>query len=65
MYFQSVDALLYMDGHGVFVWSAYLITAVVIAFTLLAPGRRRRQCLKRLAGEVRRQHAADVAGGVK
>ena len=65
MYFQSLDALLHMDGHGVFVWSAYLITSAVIALILVAPGRRRRRFLRQLAGEVRRQQAAagDTLGG--
>ena len=65
MYFQSFDALLHMDGHGVFVWSAYLITTAVIAAILVAPGRRRRRFLRQLAGEVKRQQttAGEVRGG--
>jgi heme exporter protein D len=63
MYFQSLDALLHMDGHGAFVWSAYLITAAVIAVVLVSPGRRRRRLLRQFAGEARRQRAAGAPGG--
>ena len=63
MYFQSLEALLYMDGHGPFVWSAYLISALVIAVILVSPGRRRRRFLRQLAGEVKRQQVAGEAGG--
>ena len=42
MYFDSLGAALAMDGHGAFVWSAYLITMLVLATILLAPRRRRR-----------------------
>ena len=54
LYFHSIDALLAMDGHGTFVWSAYLITVVVVAAILIAPRRRQRRFLRRLAGEIKR-----------
>jgi heme exporter protein D len=63
MYFQSLEALLHMDGHGVFVWSAYLLTSAVIALILVAPGRRKRRFLQQLAGEVKRQQQATRNGG--
>jgi len=56
MYFDSFNALLTMDGHGAFVWSAYLITTLVIAAILVAPGRRRKKFLRQLAGELKRSH---------
>jgi heme exporter protein D len=61
MYFDSLDALLYMEGHGVFVWSAYLITGVVVGMLLLAPRRRRRRVLRQLSGELRRRQGRPVA----
>ena len=63
MYFQSIDALLQMEGHGAFVWSAYLISAVVIATILVSPARRRRRFLRELAGEVKRQQVVGDEGG--
>jgi len=54
MYFDSVHALLTMDGHGVYVWSAYLVTITVIATTLLVPRYRRKRLLQRLTAEFKR-----------
>ncbi|MDG2047947.1 MAG: heme exporter protein CcmD [Halioglobus sp.] len=62
MYFNTVQALLMMDGHGVYVWPAYLITAVIIVMLLVAPMRRRSRLLQRLAAEVRRAERKTVAG---
>ena len=57
MYFHSLRAALVMDGHGVFVWSAYAVCAVVIAAVLITPLYRRRALLQRLARDARRQQA--------
>jgi heme exporter protein D len=57
MYFDSMETLLSMDGHGVFVWTAYLITMVVIAGIFIAPLRRKRKFLLQLAGELKRTQA--------
>jgi heme exporter protein D len=54
MYFDSMGALLTMDGHGVYVWSAYLVTITVIAVTLLVPRYRRKRFLQQLAVELKR-----------
>ena len=54
MYFDSFDALLTMDGHGAFVWTAYLITIAVLAAILITPGLRRKKFLRQLAGELKR-----------
>ncbi len=63
MYFDSVHALLTMDGHGVYVWSAYLVTIAVIATTLLAPRYRHKRLLQQLAAELKRTKGAHGASG--
>ena len=65
MYFESLDALLHMDGHGAFVWAAYFITAVVVIGMLLLPRRREARLLKQYAGDLRRQRAADHIGATE
>jgi heme exporter protein D len=62
MYFESLQALLLMDGHGVYVWSAYAVTLVVIAAVLIIPQRRRKRLLQQLSVEQRRARDAAVAG---
>ena len=37
MYFDSWTELLAMDGHGIYVWSAYTIALLVIMYNLVAP----------------------------
>lgn len=54
MYFDSLDAVLTMGGHGAFVWTAYGVTAVVVALVLLLPARRRRRLLREVAAQLDR-----------
>lgn len=54
MYFDSLDAVIYMDGHGAFVWSAYLIATLVVTAILVAPVRRKRKFLRQLGAELKR-----------
>ncbi len=63
MYFDSFEAIVYMDGHGGFVWAAYAITAIVLVMILLAPRLRARASLRRVAGELRRAQSDDVVRG--
>lgn len=60
MYFADLSAALHMDGHGIYVWSAYLITLVVVGVMTVMPWRRQRRLLKQLSGEIKRQ---SVTGG--
>ena len=55
MYFDSLSAALQMDGHGVYVWSAYLITLAVVATVLILPGRREKALRRQLQGILKRQ----------
>ena len=59
MYFDSVQAIVQMDGHGSFVWAAYAITYVVLALILVASRWRARGALRRIAGELRRSESDD------
>lgn len=54
MYFDSLQALLEMDGHGAYVWSAYLLSIAVIAIALIVPVRRRKALLLQLSAELKR-----------
>lgn len=55
MYFDSWTAVLHMDGHGPYVWSAYAITALVVLALVLTPWQRSRQLRRSLQAEARRQ----------
>lgn len=60
MYFDSLQSLLHMDGHGVYVWVAYLVTFLVIIAVLSVPIRRRRRLLSQLSAEGRRVRGAST-----
>lgn len=55
MYFDNFAAIVTMDGHGGFVWSAYLITVLVVILMLAVPVRRRRRVVRELQGQFRRE----------
>ncbi|WP_372758855.1 heme exporter protein CcmD [Litorivivens sp.] len=57
MYFDSVSALLQMDGHGSYVWSAYGITALTLIALLVAPLQRKKRQLRELRAHYRREQA--------
>ena len=57
LYFDSLSAALTMDGHGAYVWSAYLIASAAIALILILPKRKERKLLKQVAGEIRRDQS--------
>jgi heme exporter protein D len=63
MYFDSLQAALTMDGHGPFVWSAYLITLTVLVWLLVRPMVRRRRALRAVRGALRREAARAATEG--
>lgn len=60
MYFDSLNAVLTMEGHGMYVWLAYSVTLAVIATVLIAPLRRRKRLLQTLAMELRRARGVNA-----
>lgn len=57
MVFDSVSAALAMDGHGGYVWAAYIVTALVIAALLVVPSLRRRRLVVEISAANRRADA--------
>lgn len=51
MYFDSWSGFLAMEGHGLYVWSAYIVAMLVIAYNLVAPLLAKRL----VVAQVRRQ----------
>ncbi|MCZ6831351.1 MAG: heme exporter protein CcmD [Gammaproteobacteria bacterium] len=58
MQFDSLAAALAMNGHGGYVWSVYLIAALVVVFLLLGPVLRSRRIMLERLGQLRREQAA-------
>ncbi|MFN2289325.1 MAG: heme exporter protein CcmD, partial [Chromatocurvus sp.] len=61
MYFDSIQALIEMDGHGVFVWSAYGISIIVLGVLAIAPYRRQRRLLAAIRAGQRRAASAGAS----
>ena len=61
MYFESLNELWHMAGHGRFVWSAYGISALVLAGSIIQPLLRYRAELKRLQRRAAAEQAAHDA----
>ena len=57
MYFASFQDLLTMDGHGIYVWSAVIISLVILVWLLVAPILSRRALLKEIARDILRERA--------
>jgi len=63
MYFDSLQALLVMEGHGVYVWTAYAVSIAVIAVALIVPMRRRKTFLLQLSAERKRAQPGNTTRG--
>jgi heme exporter protein D len=57
MYFASFQDLLIMDGHGIYVWSAVIISLLVLGWLIVAPILSRRALLKEIARDILRERA--------
>ena len=55
MYFDSLQALIAMDGHGPYVWGAYGMCFVVMAALVAAPIRRQAALKKQIRQQARRE----------
>lgn len=54
MYFSSLTDLIYMDGHGLYVWSVYGVAALILGVLALAPVLSRRRFIRDEAQRLRR-----------
>ncbi len=59
MYFESLASLIHMDGHGVFVWAAYGIGVLIIAYNIISPLRARKRILSQVLRQVRSSRSRD------
>ncbi|MCY4043559.1 MAG: heme exporter protein CcmD [Cellvibrionales bacterium] len=55
MKFDSMSALLFMDGHGIYVWTTFLVTFVIFGGLVVIPLLQKRSLLKKL----KRSHSAN------
>jgi heme exporter protein D len=53
--FDNVSQLLNMAGHGIYVWTAVLVTLALVAWLIINPLLQRRDVFKEIAQEVSRE----------
>ncbi|WP_086480795.1 heme exporter protein CcmD [Oceanospirillum sanctuarii] len=55
MYFESFSEFLNMGGHGLYVWMAYGLSAVLLAINVVLPIMHKGQLVKEQARKLRRE----------
>lgn len=55
MYFESIQQLLLMDGHGAYVWFCYVVTVCVLVGIVVESQRRRRKAVAMVKMAIRRK----------
>ncbi len=55
MYFESFSEFLNMGGHGLYVWMAYGLSAVLLVVNVVLPIMHKRQLVKEQARKLRRE----------
>jgi heme exporter protein D len=55
MYFTSLTELFYMGGHGVYVWSVYVVAVIILAILVVTPYLDKRRFLREEAQRIRRE----------
>lgn len=58
--FSSVAEFIDMGGYALYVWSAYAVFAVLMAFTLIQPRLARRNILKQQRARLQREEKHNV-----
>lgn len=57
MYFENFSSLLHMDGHGLYVWSAYAVGLLLIAYNVIAPLMARTRVVEHAKRQMRQKAA--------
>lgn len=63
MYFESFDAFLQMGRHGVYVWSAYGISALLMGLNIVLALRAQASARAEVMRLIRREVALSTADG--
>lgn len=61
MYFDSLQQLVFMDGHGIYVWSAFIISLTVMVGLVVKPLCQNKQEFKNIQLHIRLQQVNQAA----
>jgi heme exporter protein D len=62
--FESFADFMAMNGHGPYVWSAYIITFVVLVFLLISPLMQKKAFIKQQKKQQKLAQANKASNGV-
>jgi len=62
MQFSSLNEVLHMGGHGVYVWAAYGLTLLVLVVNVIAPILKRKALVKELKRSIAREEVRNESG---
>ena len=61
MYFDSISEILFMDGHGLYVWMSYLAALLIVLVNYFSVRSLLRKERKSLSWSVNKTSVSDVA----
>ena len=61
MYFDSLQQLMSMNGHGVFVWSSFAIPAVVMIGLIVIPLKQKQAAMRNIKLQIKLQASQQAA----
>ena len=61
MYFDSLQQLIVMDGHGIYVWSAFIISLTVMVGLVVKPLCQKKQEFKNIQLHIKLQQVNQAA----
>ena len=61
MYFDSLQQLVFMDGHGIYVWSAFIISLTVMVGLVVKPLCQKKQEFKNIQLHTKLQQVNQAA----
>jgi heme exporter protein D len=55
MYFDSLQQLIWMNGHGIYVWSSFAISALVMIGLIVKPLRQKQVAMRNIELQIKLQ----------
>jgi heme exporter protein D len=55
MYFDSLQQLIWMNGHGIYVWSSFAISAVIMIGLIVKPLRQKQAVMRNIELQIKLQ----------
>ena len=62
MRFESLSAFFFMDGHGVYVWAAVLVSLGTLIWLVVSPILQHKQTLKEIGLNLTREELRNQSG---